>query len=138
DSLRVWKVRLPDLVDHFPPTIPWEAERVRFSHFPGLLQGGANIQLRYRTSPEEIASLHGRFFPMRTREFWGGNIRIHDNLPNGAPTTWFHTGDGGAVFPDDYQILVLDKEPKGGNHFCSHGVAISKQRNEIVYWAEHW
>lgn len=47
-------------------------------------------------------------------------------------------------FPADYEIMVLDpiipNSEKAENHAWldsdSHGVAISKQRNEIVYWAE--
>ncbi len=67
--------------------------------------------------------------------------------PDGMPTTEFYTGEVKHVeFPKDYELLVLDrlipaKERANGlywNHGKSHGVAISKQRNEIIYWAEFW
>jgi len=48
---------LDDLVSPFPKVIPAEATHVRFSFLPGFLQGGAHIQLRYRTSPKKRATL---------------------------------------------------------------------------------
>jgi hypothetical protein len=60
------------------------------------------------------------------------------------PTTSFYTsGSKDHSFPNDYEIMAFDALPKEGehrnwNHGQSHGVAISTQLNEIVYWAESW
>jgi hypothetical protein len=51
-----------------------------------------------------------------------------------------------AHFPDDFEIMIFDPvlpeseraEGHYWNHGKSHGVAISTNRNEIVYWAEAW
>jgi len=69
------------------------------------------------------------------------------NSKDGMPTTCFFTSDDGQrEFPKDYEIMIFDKvfkdedRPKGfyWNHGYCHGVAISRKRNEIVYWAECW
>jgi hypothetical protein len=49
-------------------------------------------------------------------------------------------------FPDDYEVMIFDsvlpesERPPGfyWNHGRGHGVAISTNRSEIVYWAESW
>lgn len=63
------------------------------------------------------------------------------------PTTHFFTsGSDNREFPDDFEIMIFDEvlkeenRPEGHywNHGDSHGVAISKEKGEIVYWAESW
>ena len=69
------------------------------------------------------------------------------NAKDGMPTTCFMTGDGEQnSFPEDYEIMIFDRllpeseRPEGHywNHGQSHGVAISNERSEIVYWAKVW
>jgi len=133
-----------DLVGHFPQKIPASASSKKFSHYPGFLQASAHIQLRLELPPGHIEQLHAHFLQQRTRSFFGGDSSRHMNQTNGMPTTDFRTGDRGQrSFPPDYEIMVLDQpDPKSvnpnWNHGRSHGVAISGQRNEIIYWAESW
>ena len=84
---------------------------------------------------------------MKTKSFFGGYSGDHINMKEGMPTTDFHTsGSSDRKFPKDFEVMIFDKILKKEdrpdefywNHGRSHGVAISKQRNEIVYWAEHW
>ena len=131
------------LVAHFPPSIPTDAQNVRFSFRPVFLQGGAHIQLRYSASPEIIDELYERLSVQKTKSYYGGQSSEHMNMEGGMPTTIFYTsGSENFEFPDDYEIMIFDElvTQNGGywNHGKSHGVAISRQRNEIVYWAEHW
>ncbi|GAJ14113.1 unnamed protein product, partial [marine sediment metagenome] len=79
--------------------------------------------------------------------FIGGDTNAHMNMKEGMPTTFFYTGGSdNHEFPDDYEVMIFDNvlkeedRPEGHywNHGQSHGVAISKKRNEIVYWAESW
>jgi len=132
------------LLAHFPRPIPPDAEDVKFSFFPGFLQGGAHFQLRYRTSTETIDNLHERFSEMATQSFIIGDEEGRANLDVRMPSTVFYTsGTDDHDFPDDYEMMIFDQLPAEGtnpswNHGQSHGVAISQQRNEIVYWAEWW
>ena len=134
---------LPHLVSHFPRPIPPNAENVKFSFLPKFLQGGAHIQLRYSTSPEVIGELYARFAEERTQSFFGGDANDHTNVEGGIPTTFFYTSDSGSwEFPDDFEIMVLEAKPSSSGNSWNHdkgcGVAISRKRNEIVYWAEYW
>lgn len=136
-----------DLVSHFPRPIPSDADGVRFSFLPAFLQGGAHIQLRYSSLPNRISELYDHFAAEKTKSFVGGDTNDHMNMKGGMPTTFFYTsGSDSHEFPDDYEIIIFDKvlkeedRPQGHywNHGQSHGVAISKERSEIVYWAESW
>lgn len=129
------------LADHFPLTIPEDAEKVRFSYFPGFLQGGGHLQLRYASTPENIEKLYEKFVEVRTISYLGGGFFTHVNEENGVPTASFHTDSGSIDFPDDFEIMVFDKlvdSDCNWNHGQSHGVVISKQRSEIVFYAEFW
>ena len=134
----------PHLVSHFPRPIPPDAENVRFSFLPGFLQGGAHIQLCYSTSPDVIDDLYARFAQKKEKSFFGGDASDHANADGGMHTTYFYTGDSeGWDFPEDFEIMVLEAIPSlpgdsSWNHGKSCGVAISRKRNEIVYWAELW
>ncbi len=136
-----------NLVGHFPRPIPSDAEDVHFSFLPAFLQGGAHVQLRYRAAPAVISELYEQFSGEKTMSFTGGDINDHMNLKEGMPTTFFYTsGSKNHRFPGDYEIMIFDPvlleaDRQPGfywNHGRSHGVAISKMRNEIVYWAESW
>jgi hypothetical protein len=135
-----------ELVQHFPRPIPSNAKDVRFSFLPAFLQGGVRVQLRYSASPAVISDLYERYSGQKTKSFLGGDANIHMNAKEGMPTTFFYTsGSADRRFPDDYEIMIFDRVAKENrppdfcwNHGKSHGVAISKKRNEIVYWAESW
>jgi len=134
------------LVGHFPAVIPADASFKKFTHFPGFLQGSAYIQLRLRLPPEHIRQLHTRFSMQRTKSFFGGDFNQHGNEKEGMRTTFFRTSDTeDQSFPTDYEVMIFDpilpeSERQSGywNHGRSHGVAISTDRNEIVYWAVAW
>lgn len=135
-----------ELVSHFPRPIPSDARNVRFSFRPAFLQGGAHVQLRHSAPPGEIRRLYAQFSEKKTKSFIGGEADDDENRRERMPTTSFYTsGSGNNEFPDDYEVMVFDKVPKEEDwtegywdHGQSHGVAISKERNEIVYWAESW
>jgi hypothetical protein len=144
ELLAAWDQRL---VGHFPTGIPADASLKKFSHYPGFLQGGAHIQLRLCLPPEHIRQLYTQFATQRTKSFFGGDSNRHMNEKEGMPTTYFATGDtDGRSFPTDYEVMIFDpvlpesERPPGfyWNHGRSHGVAISTNRNEIIYWAESW
>jgi hypothetical protein len=135
------------LVRHFPRQIPAEAQHVRFFYQLAFLQGGSVIQLAFRLPESSISTLYDHFSNLKTKSFFGGGINDHMNLKDGMPTTSFYTsGSDKHDFPAGYEIMIFDKllkqedRPPGHywNHGQSHGVAISKKNNEIVYWAESW
>ncbi len=142
-TLKDWSAS--GLVAHFPPSVPPEAKRVRFSAYPGFLQGGAYIQLRMQLPPEAIKRIEARLKQETTHAYAGGDIFDHYNedQKNNLPTTCFHTADDAASavrFPDHYILYVLSAKDGGGswNHGETCGAAVSSTANEVVYWAESW
>lgn len=139
------------LLNHFPAEIPKEATKMRFYFQPGVMQGGTTFQLRLALPRSTIADLDQTYSKLKTKSFWGGDINWHMSGKDGMPTTFFHTNDNAEtyenrLFPPDYEIMIFDpllteserSQSRLWNHGQSHGVAISRQRNEIVYWAQWW
>jgi len=142
-TLKKWNT---NIVHHFPKSIPKSATLKRFlCTVYHLFNTQGYIQLRLQLSKEEIKQLYSQFSEKKTKSFFGGDNNSHANQKEGMPTTFFYTADLKS-FPDDYEIIIFDKiipdtertEDFRWNHGTSHGVAISKKRNEIVYWAEMW
>jgi hypothetical protein len=137
----------PTLIAHFPQAIPGAAEDVHLSYFPGCLQGGAWFQIRMTLPEDRISQLLQQFDVRQIKSFQGGGWRDHANAEGGMPTTSLRTSDsdsrvssGNDVqgdFPQDFVVMVLDASGNC-NHGESYGVAISKAKNQIVYWAEDW
>ena len=141
----------PTLIAHFPDKIPADANDVRLSYFPGFLQGGAWFQVKMTLPEDRISQLFEEFDLKKVKSVHGGGSYDHENSEVGMPTTLFRTSKSdssdssrnfvGEGFPEDFVIMVLgakDSARGSWNHGCSYGVAISKFRREIVYWAEDW
>ncbi len=136
---------------HFPTEIPADATLKKLCYFPGVGQGGWYLQLRLLLPPERIRELYIESAQQRTKSFFGGNCDSHIRMADSMPTTNFYTADdyqgtGHPSFPADYEIMVFDpimtasekQRYRGRDYVFSHGVAISTQRHEIVYWAHAW
>ena len=121
------------VVDHFPPAIPPDATDVRLSAFPGFLQGGAWFQVQMTLPPGRVEAVE--------REYQGQSIAGRESF-NRVILPSFRTVDDGETleFPGGYRMIVLNAEEEGvsWHHGRSAGVAISRERDEVVYWAEDW
>ncbi len=138
-----YRVSNSRLTDHFPGSVPMEAKDVHFSHLPAFLQGGSHIQLRYSLPQNMIRELYKEYSRVKIKSFSGGNFNDHIHQPGGMPTTFDYSDKkGDRRFSGDFEIMVFDdrsnSKSKTWNHGRSHGVAISLQKNIIIYWAESW
>lgn len=131
------------LVSHFPNSTPTNATSVRLSAFPGFLQGGAWFQFRLTLPPGEVAKAY-ESASTNAKDFYdgGGFFKSVNAKKGGLPGTSFHTsGNKEGEFPSDYRIFVFAARSGGGNTWQageSYGVVISKERNEVIYYAEKW
>jgi hypothetical protein len=133
--LQEWKER--GLAAHFPPVIPREARNVKFSSLPRFLQGAGWLQLRMVLPQMQVAKWFGKYSQSAMKSFQGGCKSDHANQCDVLSTN-FHTSDTKEKeFPADYLILVLGNQGSW-NHGASWGLAISKSRKEVVWWAEQW
>jgi hypothetical protein len=55
------KIGDSELTQHFPSSIPENAENVHFEYLPKFMQGGSHLQLRMRLPQTEISSLFTEF-----------------------------------------------------------------------------
>jgi hypothetical protein len=129
-----------NLVSHFPAEAPNSAV---FFFQPGFLQGGSSLQLKVEMSESKIATELSKISNRILATYHGGNVNTHANLTNGIPTTFFFTSEtDNSLFPNDYTIMVVATNNRGGglswNHGSTAGIAISTQRQVVVYWAEDW
>jgi hypothetical protein len=136
--------QVPELVDHFPDSIPEQAKNVRFYYRPHFLQGPLVLQLRVTLPAAEVATIESQYAPLATHSFQGGDDNIHMNLPNGTATTFdFTSSPQAASFPASFTLYVLESEARGDgvnrwNHGSTCGLAIDKSQSEVVYWCESW
>jgi hypothetical protein len=135
------------LVAHFPNPLPATASNIKLSAFPGFLQGGAWFQVRLNLPAAEVSKAYDDATRIAKDFYDGGDALTSCNSKtktNGLPGTSFHTSDDKKQweFPADYRIFVFAAHDAGGTpSFQSgtcYGVVISKQRNEVIYYAESW
>ena len=117
-------------VAHFPTTIPSYARNVSFYSFPGYGLGGPETQLSFNTTPNEIAELYKCYSSRHA-------LVTKDPASKGFDLMNLYLTNGKREpYPDDFTFIILDWPPPAKkNNDCIGGVAISKKRCEIVYWA---
>ncbi|MES2508041.1 MAG: hypothetical protein V4599_15165 [Verrucomicrobiota bacterium] len=135
-----------ELDDHFPDQIPTEAKNVRFSFLPGFLMGGSHLYLQYETNPEALAKMRALAEKHRNPV-----CNLAGFIADVPEINQFHRPFDLASKPfvdrlgKDFDVYFFDKdfpEMKQDewvwNHGQSHGIAISVQRKEVLFWAEDW
>ncbi len=118
------------MVQHFPESIPYDASGTRLYYTPGFLQAGTDFQVSFRLPADRIEQL-----------FVESAYRTKGRDVSGYPAPRYRFAGTDTEFPPDFQIFILDGKSSGThnwNHGFMHGLAISKRRNEVVYWTEIW
>jgi hypothetical protein len=131
------------LVAHFPNPLPPAASIIKLWAFPGFMQGGASFQIRLSLPADEVSKVYDDAVKAAKDSYDGGDaVKSVNSKKGGLYGTSFHTSDDKQRdFPDDYRVFVFAAESFGDNtwnHGQSHGVVVSKQRNEVIYYAERW
>ena len=140
------------LVQHFPEQIPPDAGNPRFYYRAGFLQGGSSIELRVQMPTDFVEEVLTTYRPQAKSIF-----NEAEKLERGAdnpdilpkwnfvtfPPDENETPGTHTLLPKDFEILLLSSEPYKSdptdwNHGKASGISISRQRREIIYWAEDW
>ena len=126
--LNKWKQLAPDIVSHFPEPIPSSAQNIGFYFAPGFLQADSEIQLRFKIATGKINEYYEEFSKLKTKSYYGRTL-VH-YLP--------HKKEGELIeLGEDFETLQFDNDPNHiTEHGKEHGVIISKEKNEIIFWAE--
>lgn len=136
----------PAFVAHFPQQIPKDAERIAVSYFPGFMQGGAHLQLSFKSTPANINRALASATARSLLIIDDGKLAtpVDDPILRDFPTPPFYSGGTeNLAFPPGYTHYVLIATPgtTAGfpwNHGHTAGISVSGGSNEIVYWAESW
>lgn len=125
------------LIKNFPDKIPDSAKNIVFNYNPAFLQGGENFDLKFEADSDSIKRYTNEF---SQKAKWMGKAGDSEAEENGIFIGAFNTF-GYMNLPEDFIIYLIDSKPyKPGN--WNHGelslVAISDQRNEIIFLAEDW
>ena len=126
------------LTAHFPERIPADAVDVHFYYLPAFMQGGSELLLRYRTSSSILDALLQKYSPVAIQVINGPVSKSQlKSVPHALTSSIELVGH--STLPDDFQVLILGASPpEDWNHGYSYGLAISQQRQEVIYWAETW
>lgn len=127
------------LTKYFPDKIPDDAENVHFSYNPAFMQGGEEFSLKFKTSTKTTQTYIKR---ISNKASWVGKPNAPDSEKYGI-----FTGSLNAFYrdhtemPADLTIYVMYSKPyhpDDWNHGENSLVAISQEKNEILFRAEDW
>ncbi len=133
-------------LSHFPPNIPTNAENANFYWSKGFLQASMFIQLRLTLPKSEIESILKKSQARKVKFPNDRKVFQQDKLP------FMPLGAGESEilveWPEDFEIIVFQygkpgyykEEGYGTQEYWdktyNYGIAVSKQRNEVIYWSE--
>lgn len=131
-----------ELIAFFPEEIPEGAQDISFWHNYPFLQGGKRLSLSFTADEEYISSEIERF---SAEAKWAGTHAEANGLNNEVSwESYPELGESTYLLPDDYTIYILYSRPymDSGDHIWNHGevcsVAISDEKNRILYQMEDW
>jgi hypothetical protein len=123
-------------IEHFPPGIPASAKDVVLYERPGFLQGAQSFYLKYRIDKNEIESIYNHYSS-------GVQLIAKNKLSE------FSLGVTGLIYEEmgydstqtDFDFFIIDSqsfEPGDWNHGYTYGIAVSREKLEVIYWSEEW
>lgn len=129
--LRITDYSNNSLTKYFPSKIPDDAKNITFIYHPAFMQGGEELGLKFETNHD---SINNYIDDINNRAIWTGNINDHPSNYG----IYLHTFErfGYETLPEDYTIYVIVSD--NSNHGELSFVAISKVRNEIIFYADNW
>jgi hypothetical protein len=129
------------LVKPFPASIPPDATGIHFSSSPGSLQGRPWIQLRMKLAPDRIAAIEADAQSTTTHVYTPDHRFSLPPKDGDWPIPNCEIGDDPQQFqfPASFKIYVINAVDRGSGSwdpYESYGVAVSRETNEVVYWAD--
>ena len=123
------------LIKYFPNKVPSAAKNIIFRYNPALMQADEVFNLKFETDSASIKNYIDEF---SQKAKWIGKSSDSEAEKKGIFSVSFNAF-GFEKLPEDFTIYLVDSEPylPGDWNQGKLGlVAISKQRNEIIFLAE--
>lgn len=129
-----------DLIADFPDKLPKDAEDAKLYYSPFAIgQGGQEIAVGFRASTDTIDGYLKRFSQQAS---WIGTESDAAATRHGVFCGTFSCLDGSVSgLPEDFNVYVISGKPyrnRDWNHGENSLVAISEEKNEILFWASTW
>ncbi|BAK99363.1 hypothetical protein OBV_21650 [Oscillibacter valericigenes Sjm18-20] len=129
-----------DLIADFPDKLPEDAEDAKLYYSPFAIgQGGQEIAVGFRASTDTIDGYLRRFSQEAS---WVGTESDAEATQHGVFSGTFSYLDGSASgLSEDFKVYVISGKPyRNGdwNHGENSLVAISQEKNKILFWASNW
>ncbi|MBW8017451.1 MAG: hypothetical protein FVQ82_14825 [Planctomycetes bacterium] len=126
EILKEIKKHDPQAIFHFPESIPAQGDIFYFHYRPTFMQGDGDIMLWYKTSPKKIEELYERFSKIMTKSYHGGHLEYCTSNETSKLIE----------LSKDYETMQLDEDPDNiPEHENRREVIISREKNEIIFWA---
>lgn len=113
----------PELMEHFPVSVPLNARLTRVSHSSGW---GTRWAARFESTDAGYLDELRRRYPPEPEADDAGEFCWY----------WLAPALGIKGKPGDYATVQL--KTRNGNHGHRAGVSISKQGRDALFWAERW
>lgn len=129
-------------VAHFPSQIPADSQNVQFYDMPAWIDG-PYIYLRYQATTEEITDMYNKYSTAAKKVVkLSDTLLSTEELPSGMKFVLgsFHEV-GYEKLPEDFDLIFIDFSPAAfeeSTNGCSYGLAVSRQRNEVICFYERW
>lgn len=129
-----------DLIADFPDKLPKDAADAKLYYSPFAIgQGGQEIAVGFRASTDTIDGYLKRFSQEAS---WVGTESDAEATRHGVfPGTFSCLNGSVSGLSEDFKVYVISGKPyKSGdwNHGENSLVAISEEKNEILFWASSW
>lgn len=120
----------------FPKKIPDKVENVKFTYYPGLLQGGTMYSLYYVDKNLSKEKFDKKY---KEKAIWIGHKDDY-NDESGLLTGVFSSLDN-IENKEDFLIYLIDGDCDDSG-YCNHGeyliVAYNEKTNEVLFESENW
>ena len=138
----------PDLIQHFPKTIPSDAKNQAFFYRAGFWQGGASIELKLQMPAQFIEETSAAYRSKTNSRVIDSGDSINETnttreLPYESRITKSKKPDESLDASEKSETFIISErpyrtDPISWNHGERAGLYIDRRHNQITYWAEDW
>lgn len=121
----------------FPAKIPKNAKNVEFHYNPAFMQAGEEYDLKFDTDSDSIDKYIDEFSQKASSTVEsGGSFADNSDIYSATYDMFEYT-----ALPGDFTVYMTEdkpNQPDNGHHGEFSLVAVSRQRNEILFRARQW
>ena len=122
----------------FPEKVPADAEDVYFYYRPAFLQGGEDLALKFKTTPEALDAYAQKFSEMAEWIGKEGDPKADENGVFGGTVDFFDRSYNWHYNATVYVLSSRSYKPGDWNHGERYLVAIKDKNCEILFLASRW